>query len=88
MGLNWPHPRGLGKHYNKSGKSKSVKKSLKVQIFRSIKVILVIEEVLNPKGDPIASTANNTMPEKKKKKKRDSTSGGTWVCSVSKLSIL
>ena len=58
VGLNWPYPRGLGKQYNKSGQSKSVKKSLKFQILRSIKVISVIEEVLNPKGDPIASTAN------------------------------
>ena len=59
VGLNWPHPRGLGKHYNKSGQLKSVKKSLKFQIFRSTKVILVLEEVLNSKGDPIASTANS-----------------------------
>ena len=58
VGLNWPHPRELGKHYNKSGQSKSVEKSLKFQIFRSTIVILVIEKVLNSNGDPTASAAN------------------------------
>ena len=52
-------PQGLGKHKSKSGQSKSVKKSFKFQIFRSTKVISVLEKILNRKGDPIASTANN-----------------------------